>query len=202
MIKKYFILFSFLFLIASSAHAESVVITPFIGYGIGGQFEETTTESTLELDESSLYGLSVNFNAPQGGQYEIFYSRQETTLTSGGFAPRSALFDMDINYLHIGGTVAYGYDWIKPFIVGTLGITYFDPGPSEYTEKTCFSFCLGGGLKFILTDNIGIRMEARGFGTLFNSTIWFVGDSEGAYFGVTGDAIWQFQLNVGLMLAF
>ena len=199
---KSFLLLCFFLMMATSAHAERIVITPFIGYGIGGQFEETTTESSLELDESPLYGLSINFNAPHGGQYEIFYSRQDTELTSNGFASGSALFDMDIHYLHIGGTIAYGYDWIKPFIVGTVGITHFDPSPSGYNSKTRFSFSLGGGLMFILTDHIGIRLEARGFGTLFNSTIWFVSNVGGANFGVAGDAVWQAQLNAGLMLAF
>ena len=78
------------------AVASCVEITPFIGYGIGGQFEETVTDTTLELDESPLYGLILNLEAPQGGHYELFCSRQETTLTSGGIGTDSALFDMNI----------------------------------------------------------------------------------------------------------
>jgi len=192
-----------------AAAENGIEVTLLAGYGIGDSFEERTTTSPytinkLELDETGVFGIAVDWGIMDQTQYEFYFSHQQTKLTerSGSTAQPSSLFDIDVSYLHIGGTVGFGDDRVDPFIVGTVGVTYFDPKHAAYSSKTRFSLALGGGVKLFITDNIGFRFEGRGLGTLVNGGVWFHGGSGGAQIGVGGDALWQFQLNAGLILKF
>ncbi|MFC1764438.1 outer membrane beta-barrel protein [Planctomycetota bacterium] len=175
-------------------------ITPFVGYGFGGEFEEYSTDTKLMVAEEPVYGLAIDWAAAENTQYEFFFSHQDTKLnSSNGLTPPEAKTDLNISYAHIGGLLNFGDDRVSPFICGGLGLTHFDP--QDYGSQTKFSINLGGGVKFFLTEKIGLRLEGRGFGTLVDNNVWFHSGSGGAAIGVSGDAFWQFQLNLGLIFA-
>ncbi|MFC1764190.1 outer membrane beta-barrel protein [Planctomycetota bacterium] len=180
----------------------TVEITPFAGYGFGGDFEVITTGEKLSVEEGGVYGLTIDWGATPETQYELFFSHQATKLTSsGGFAtPAEALTDLDITYAHIGGLLNFGEDKVKPFFGGGLGLTHFNL--KNYSNETKFSINLGGGVKLFLTKNIGLRFEGRGLATLVNNTTWIHSGNGGATIGIAGDVIWQFMLNAGLIIAF
>ena len=194
---------------AFAAAERRIELTPLAGYGIGGSFEEQTTTNSyptneLELDEAGVFGIAVDWGIMYKIQYELFFSHQQTRLTqSRGYTTLpSSLFDIDVSYLHIGGTVGFGDYRIDPFIVGTVGVTHFNPKHASYSSKNHFSIGVGGGVKFFITNNIGFRVEARGLGTLINGGGWFRSDAEGAQIGVEGDTFWQAQFNAGLIMKF
>ena len=37
-------------------------LTPFVGFATGGDFEDSTTTASLELDDSSIFGLILNID--------------------------------------------------------------------------------------------------------------------------------------------
>jgi hypothetical protein len=178
----------------------TVEITPFAGYGFGGEFEEYSSDTKLTVAEEPVYGFAVDWPAAASTQYEFFFSHQPTGLnSSNGTTPPEALTDLNISYAHIGGLLNFGNDRVRPFFGGGLGVTYFDP--QDYGSETKFSISLEGGVKLFLTERFGIRLEGRGFGTLVDNNVWFSSGSGGTAIGVTGDAFWQFQLNLGLVFA-
>lgn len=188
---------------AWAAPQIGVEVTPLGGYGFGGAFEEKSTDNRLTFHESGLYGLVVDWDIDDETQYEFFFSRQETKLTSSkSNTPADSLFDLDVSYLHIGGTVGFGDRRIDRFILGTVGLTHFNPQLPGYGSKTRVSMSLGGGIKFFLTENFGVRFELRGIGTLIEGDLWFASDSSGTVIGVRGDVIVQGQANAGLILRF
>jgi len=184
----------------SGTQKPIVEITPFAGYGLGGEFEEYSTDTKLTVAEEPVYGLTVDWPAGASTQYEFFFSQQQTGLNSSrSTTPPEALTDLTISYAHIGGLLNFGNDRVRPFFGGGLGVTYFNP--QDYGSETKFSINLGGGVKLFLTERFGIRLEGRGFGTLVDNNVWFSSGSGGTTIGVTGDAFWQFQLNLGLIFA-
>lgn len=193
---------------AMAAEQKGVEVTPLAGYGIGGTFEQVLTVSPytsrkLDLNESGLFGIAVDVDITDQTQYEFYFSQQQTKLTdsSGGALP-SSLFDMNVNYIHVGGVLSFGDKRVDPFIVGTLGATHFDPDHASYSSKTLFSIGLGGGVKLFLTDNIGFRFEGRGFGTLHSGGGYIYSGSGGTQIGIYGDVLWQAQFNAGLIVRF
>jgi opacity protein-like surface antigen len=182
-------------------------VTPFIGYRMGGDFdlEGSPAASKVDLDDHGSFGLAVNlFAGDKSESYELFYSRQEASVTK-----RSPLapFDLNVEYLHLGGTLAVNDELpIKPYIVGGLGLTRFSPKTGSGGDDSRFSLSLGGGLKLPVTRNFGVRLEARGYVTFVNSDSAFlcVSDSQGGSCAVRvrGDSFIQYELLAGAAFAF
>jgi opacity protein-like surface antigen len=186
-------------------HAADFEIIPFVGYTWGGDFKDETTGTKLGVDETSNYGIMLDINQSNDSQIELYYSHQSTRLhtESNGFYTGTPLFDLNINYIHIGGTYGMDSGKLKPFVVGTLGVTYMDPKGEGLDSATKFSLGLGGGVKIFLTDHLGMRFEGRWFGTLFDgSGEAFCASSGQCLIKVRGDVFSQFVANAGLVFAF
>ncbi|MEJ1961568.1 MAG: hypothetical protein WDO56_08500 [Gammaproteobacteria bacterium] len=96
-------------------------ITPFVGYRMGGDFDlsGSTTSTSSDLDDHNSFGFAVNlYPGDHSESYELFYSRQQTSLASNSpLAP----FDLNVEYLHIGGTLLVSDELpIAPYIGGGL----------------------------------------------------------------------------------
>jgi opacity protein-like surface antigen len=185
--------------------ASDFEITPFAGYTWGGEFTDTQTGDKLTANENSSYGVMLDFKQTDESQIELYFSRQATRLSqkSSSFTG-TPLFDLNIDYYHIGGTALMGEGKVKPFIVGTVGATRMAPTGSDNEAVTKFSLGLGGGVKILFTDNIGVRLEGRWFGTFFDgSGQAFCSSSSGqCLIKVQGDVFSQFVANAGIIVGF
>ena len=89
------------------------------------------------------------------------------------------------------------YDNIEPFGAFTLGATWFhnyDPVEGDYrgpgtSDVTMFSITLGGGVKVMFSDKMGLRLQGRLLMPMyFNGLGFFIGGGSGgasAGLGVT-----------------
>jgi opacity protein-like surface antigen len=192
------------------AIAGDFEITPFAGYTWGGEFNDSVTGATLKVDETSNYGIMLDINLVDNNQegqsqIELYFSRQATQLrTDTGTFTGNPLFNLDIEYYHIGGTYCIDSDSGKviPFVVGTLGVTHMVPQGPGLDDLTKFSLSLGGGVKLFATDRIGLRLEGRWLGTLFNGSGSAFCTSGTCAINVQGDVFSQFVANAGLIIAF
>lgn len=190
-------------LIPSAALAErGFEITPFAGFRFGGSFEDNTTGTDFKVGETGSLGLILGLRDTPETHYELFYSFQRTELTGGGIFGGAPLFDLDIHYLHLGGTYEFpGERKVVPFISGGLGVTFLIPTGEGLDSSTNFSMSLGGGAKVPVTGRMGLRFEGRGYMTILpDSTEVFCVSSGGAACAVriTGDVLWQFELLAGI----
>jgi len=195
-----------LVLIPATARAErGVEITPFAGYAMGGGFEDNTTGASLDVDSSGMLGLILGLRDTHETQYELFYSFQRTELNGGGNSGGASLFDMDIHYLHIGGTYLFPGEKVRPFLSGGLGLTLFVPDANGVSSKANFSLSLGGGVKIPISNHVGLRFEGRGFLTILpaNTEVFCVSSGGAACaVRVQGDVFGQVQLLTGLYFGF
>ena len=139
-----------------SAIAAEFEITPFSGYTMGGAFTDAGTGKSLSFDDTSSYGIMLDFKQAGDNQardkqagdswIELYYSRQQTKLKAdqGPFFG-NPLFDVNIEYYHIGGTYGQATGKVKPFVVGTFGATHMTPKGDGLHSETKFSLSLGGG---------------------------------------------------------
>jgi opacity protein-like surface antigen len=184
-----------------AAADRGVEITPYAGYHIGGNFEDNTTGYTLDAKEGGIYGLIVDLADTPETQYELFYGFQRTRVTGGGTFGGDTLFNLDIHYLHLGGTYMFSGEKVRPYIAGGLGGTHFVPDGNGMSSKTYFSISLGGGAKIPISGRFALRLEGRGILTILpDSTSIFCVSSGGAScrVNVQGDVFGQFLLMAGL----
>ena len=189
-------------LFPGEAEAEwGLEITPYAGYAIGGNFEDNTTGADLDVKEGGSFGLVLGLPDTPETRYELFYGFQRTKVTGGGALGGDTLFDLDIHYLHLGGTYMFPGSTVRPFLAGGLGGTHFVPHGSGMNQKTYFSLSLGGGAKIPISGHVGLRFEGRGFLTILpDATEVFCVSSGGAACSVRvkGDVLGQVLLMAGI----
>ncbi|MEJ2610600.1 MAG: hypothetical protein P8179_11055 [Candidatus Thiodiazotropha sp.] len=184
----------------SSAIADKgLELTPFIGYRFGGSFNNEIINRSMDVDEQGSWGLVISAPTASNKGYEILYSHQDSHLIDKN-TPEER-FDLDIHYLQLVGSVDVNYRYFTAFYNGGLGLTYMNPGQSGFNNETRLSLSLGGGLKWYLTDQVGIRLEIRGYGTLFNTSgsLFCHG---GCDLALKSDLFPQFETNLGLIFRF
>jgi opacity protein-like surface antigen len=189
--------------ITSAAGAAEFEITPFAGYTGGGDFNNTQTGGSLSFDDTSSYGIMLDFKQAEDSWIELYFSRQQTRLrTDQGLFVGTPLFDVDIEYYHIGGTYGAASGMVRPFVVGTVGATRMDPKEAGLQSETKFSLSLGGGARFYLTKHVGLRLDARWFGTFIGGSGSVFCSGGACLVEVQGDMLSQFTANAGVILAF
>ena len=179
--------------------------TPFAGYRVGGTFEDTDSEGSLELRESGAWGFIVNGDVEANTEWEVFYSRQSTDVDASGITTTQALFDIDVDMLHFGGTYLFDGERVKPFVALTIGATRFDPTLPGFNARTYASMSLGAGWKWRVAKHVGLRLEARGYGTLVdsNSRLFCEVDGGGAcLIIVEGRIVSQWEARAGFSMRF
>jgi opacity protein-like surface antigen len=179
-------------------------ITPFVGYRLGGDFDVTNSSQSADLDDHGSFALALAVRRDESSQYELIYTREETT-----FEKTSPLGPLDVNveYLHVGGTLEASVDSdfpLEPYIVGGLGVTRFEL--QSVGDDSRFSVSLGGGFRVPVSPRFSFRFEARGYLT-FVDTKSSIFCASGRFGGVCsirakGSTFTQFDLMAGAAFAF
>jgi hypothetical protein len=150
---------------ARAQELKGVELTPFYGYSFSGGLKDADTGEDFDIDDAACYGGMVDVRVSENKQIEFFLSRQETELQSDeGLFGGPSLVDLDIDYYHLGGTYILLTDesW-QPFVVATVGATRIDPPtpPLRFAQRL-LSLGIGGGVRFLPTENFGLYPAGPG----------------------------------------
>jgi opacity protein-like surface antigen len=183
---------------AAPARAQSVQITPFVGYAFGGSVRDTVLEESRSFDAALDYGGTLSFPISESWRFELLYSRQETKL-AGGLGPS---FDVTIERYLGGFQEEKGDERVRWFGTVWFGATRFIPGLDGFDSETKFGAGVGLGVKTFPVKNVGLRLEARGFYTLVKGEGGAFCANGTCLFAFSGTGLWQGDVSAGLILAF
>jgi len=190
------------FLIPAGAVAEGLMITPYMGYRVGGNFTDIATEIELELEESESYGLIIGKDNGTSDQTEFIYSVQPTKLKASGLVTPGVLVDLDVENFMLAGKKILNKE-SGAFMSGMIGATRFDPSSSSLNSETHFALGLGGGIDHRISERVGFRFEGRGIATFLDSDgAIFCGPSGGCLVYTESNVLWQFEVVAGLTFRF
>lgn len=175
-----------------------------------------TNNVKLRTGTGGSWGFALDYNLSPAQALEISYTRQDGSLDLDYKGTRT-LTDMSVNYWQIGSIRTLAPGKVQPFVLGSLGATYYSPTQSTvqideddvdstyYVDATTkFSLTLGLGLKsyFGEAQKIGLRATFKVMPTFYNgsSGVWF--GPGGAGLTVGGSAIWQWEAAAGLTVKF
>lgn len=188
---------------AAAVEPAKFEATLFGGYRDGGEFDGIDpTVDPYKLDSGSLFGVTFNLQQTPTAYYELSYSRQ-----NAGVEDTSA-YDMTMEYLHIGGYVTFRdpEGRFVPYFLMTVGATRFSPDRTEFDDAIEPSLAIGGGVKIRFTKNVGLRLEARAYGTFIDSDseLFCVSSPPSLVceISVQGDTLIQGQALVGVTVGF
>jgi hypothetical protein len=183
-------------------------ITPFAGYRFGGSFELEDVPESYDFKDSSSFGLILNFPHRQNTRWEILYSQQSTEAEFSGTTPNDPTIDLDLHVLQLGGTYQFEGQSrsMVPYLAATLGATHARVSSSGSESDTFWSGSIGVGMLFSPNSRVGLRLEARAYGTFTNSSTDLLcqsGPEGGACaIRVKGDLITQIETFAGVVFRF
>ena len=179
-------------------------VAPFAGYRFGGEMESAGGGgATLDISASPSYGVVLGWSLTdpvyehQGG-VEFIWSHQSTDVDLGA----GGGLDLNIDYFHVGGVYVWEYGAVAPFVGASAGATLIDFQDTGSGSETGFSVGVGVGAKARLTDHVGLRLEARGYGTFLESDGTIYVSSRGGAVAFSGTSQWQGDLTAALVISF
>jgi hypothetical protein len=198
--------FSLLFLVPAGLLAQApkpqrFELTPTVGYRLNSDFDAVSGDffdASVEIEESATYGAIFDIPLGESGwKLELLANRQDSTLivNRGLLDPTIELGDITLGTYHVGFLYQWGPGQVEPFIVFSGGLTRLEPDFPGVSGDNRLSGSFGGGVKLFFSDNIGLRLEARGYWTDLSDAE--VNDRFDA-----DEALYQGEGSAGLIIAF
>jgi opacity protein-like surface antigen len=134
---------------------EGFTITPFLGVGFGGDYEN----SPATLGAAAGYGMNERLSV----EADLFFAPGGEQGVSDIFAFDSHLWSLSANLLY-----HFTADDFTPYVAGGIGVmgveTDIDElGLTDDNGATKFAWNWGGGLKSAISDRFGLRADVRYF---------------------------------------
>jgi hypothetical protein len=177
-------------------------ITFYGGDRFGGSVTDSASNSSIDLQNGSSFGLAVDIGLDRSRQLQLFYSQQDTALTSGDFSSQAGK-GLTLHNYHLGGTAFIDEVGRGLYVMGGIGATTAAPKGSRLNSSTFFSGNLGLGWMVPIGAHVAFRFEARGYGILLNhNTALFCGGAPGCRIAIKGSGLYYGEALAGLSIRF
>jgi len=190
------------FVLPPLAWSHNVELYGGPGFRFGGNLD--TEEGEVDITNTPSLTTTLSIRARHDAFIEFTYSYQPAELeVEDVTGPSLSVFDLGVHYIQFGGIVQWDYAAGSPFVGLTVGAAIFDPEPEGFSTETKFAGCLFAGGKRMLSSRVGLRGEARLWGTFFpEDTAIFCSLPGYCAISVSGDALFQGETTGGIFIAF
>ena len=137
-------------------------------FGFGGYMTYSSvpvSQGNLSFEDNPNYGFGLDVEIDRGLLAELNYTHNETSARLRRFnGSEEPLFDMNTHYFQLGAQYEFrrtSKQKAFPYTLVTLGATLFDAKDASLNDEWRFSVAFGGGGKFYLGKNIGLRLQGR-----------------------------------------
>ena len=184
----------------------------FLGWQVST--DASTYNGSVIIDGSSDFGGTLDYFLRPGYAVELLYAYVPTHTRVASYAPgisSSNETDVGLHWIQLGGAVGKPFGRIEPFGAITAGIVIIHAGQLQFQDGTSYSgsdtvrfaFTAGLGFKVWMTENVGLRFEARALVPVFFTGGGFWVGTGGAAVGLSGGIPFaQFDFTGGLSVRF
>jgi hypothetical protein len=188
----------------TSRAQQPTEITPMVSWSSGGS--ASVANGTVRYESGMGYGLTasqgVEKNVSVELSYVLFPTRGHFDPATGSSASPVTM-DFTIHYLQFGAAYHALVEAFQPYLSTTCGVVWFRPGESKYSGDWRLAFSTLVGLKLLVTDNIGFRVQGRVLFPVYFSGggLWSGVEGTGSGFK-NGIRVVRADLAVGLIASF
>lgn len=157
-------------------------ISPFAGVRTAGGFRGEDQLVSFNVQSAPTFGVFADYMVTDQLAVEFLWAHESSTVDKMSATlvpvpdepdptnmvddvPDGELFDLGVDYFHGGVRFDGGNEKYTPYVAAGLGAARFNPDVAGASGTSKFSFSIGAGLNAYLTDRIGVRFDARAFGT-------------------------------------
>jgi hypothetical protein len=174
-------------------------VTIYGGGRFGGSVTDSSNNQSIDLKDGSSFGVAVDIGLDRSRQIEIFYSQQDTGVTSSALSAQSHAAGLTLHNYHLGGTAFIDEIGSGVYVMGGLGGTTAAPKGSGLNSETFFSGNLGIGWMLPLGKYVGLRFEGRGYGiALSGNGALFCGGASGCTVAIKGQGLFYGEVLAGI----
>ena len=180
-------------------------IAPFVGYQFGTTIH--VRNGDLKIGSDVNYGVTADMYVRRNSAVELAWFHQPTTLRFVPVVGVSESIGLAVNYFQIGGLTEFPQGPARPFLSFSLGATYYKPESKplnglNLSDEWRFSMILGGGVKYMASPRVGLRLQGHLMGTFLDSGGGLFCGFGGCSLGFFGSGILQGDVSAGLAIAF
>ena len=189
-----------LLVLCGPVRAQSVDVSPFLGYRFGGDLYEEITGTSLDIDGALCAGVLLDAYIDRRAALTVIYSHQEALLDvpRGDRPPRRVRLSID--HWHVGGKHEFDSGTVRPYVLATLGLTRYG---SSVDSEMRFSLGAGGGVKVMPAEHFGVRFDGRTYAVFVDGRATTGVCSPGAcVIGLDASVVWQVEFTTGLVVSF
>jgi hypothetical protein len=188
---------SALWLAAMPAHAQTVEVGIFGGFGFGGSVISQAGYEEVPLEAGVTYGGTAAVQFLPGGRFEALIMRQESQVRGPVFGTH-----LDVNVERYMGGVQQQevHGRLRVFGEFMIGATRFVP--EGFESETWFTLGVGAGVKTFVARNLGFRFEGRGYYTPVSISGRVYCGPYACLIGYTGAGTFQGDVSAGVLFAF
>jgi hypothetical protein len=175
------------FAIPAGLKAQHLEIGPFVGYETNGKV--STSLGYLRIGYGMNFGGTISFGLDEDAQFEFSYNHMNSTLSldNGEHIINETPVNVDYYMFGLVGAQRLG-DRFLPFYGGSLGWVHYGTPDEEYGNESLFAINIQGGMKFLISERIGIKIQARLLMPLYAQGYYYAGTGSAGY-GITSTCI-------------
>lgn len=195
-------IYSNLFVGLTPAYANEQELTPFVGYRIGGDFENIDDAVEITLEDANSFGLLTAWRFDNYRQGELLISHYDTQFNLGERSNTIYRSGIAITYLHLGGNIRLSEGTVPLFISGGAGVTHLSPKNNNLDSETQFSANLGLNTRINITEQLRFYVGSRVYATLFDTESEIFCDETECAIYVKSDLWLQTEISAGITFVF
>ena len=155
-------------------------VSPFGGYETSASYPVSPFSSgstanpidRLRVNDATSYGTFLDYNLAENFQAEFLWDRNNTSYSARQISTGtySKAYNSDIDQFQFGGAFTFldsTHRW-RPYFAASVGFTH-DANSAGNSNRTEFSYSVGGGVKYYLSRHFGLRGDIRYLPTYGNS---------------------------------
>ena len=184
----------------------------FVGWTVST--DASTYNGTVIIDGAVDYGGTIDYFVRPGYAVELLYAYVPTHARFASLTPGFASSEpagLGLHWIQLGGHVSRPMGRIEPFGAVTAGVVIIHPSAVKFQDGTTFNgsdqvefaFTAGLGLKVWMSENVGLRFEARALVPVYFTGGGFWVGTGGASVGLSGGIPFaQFDFTGGVSVRF
>jgi hypothetical protein len=163
--KRFLLVILLMAAVSTMSWAQKFEVMPFAGYRTSGSFDVTSLGyARFTIKDGLAYGLTLGFMPSQHAEIEFMWSRTDSDLVGNLVATPAVdqqVFKLHTDQYHVNFLAMFPkpYARLVPYLLFGLGATYAKP--PDAGGETRLSWALGGGLKVMAGERLGLRFQAK-----------------------------------------
>lgn len=152
-------------------------LSPFVGYETSGSYPVTSISGNIDqlrLNDSFAFGTFLDYNLTENFQPEFMWDHNNTSYSAHNVLTDSYFnaYHSDVDQFQFGGIYMLRSSEVRlrPYVGSSVGFTH-ESNSNGNSDRTVFSWSIGGGVKYGLSRHIALRGDIRYLPTYGSSSV-------------------------------